>query len=162
LGWIVVWILHDRRFNQIRLSAAEMALRTSLHFYSNMDELGSGIIYDQFDVCDKGVRYGRLPPLPIDIREYPKPYSAEGSSYFLSVLTQRAIHCKFFFKGDLMSVFLNSPTSFYLQQALQNEKRFKPSSDSLKWSQRLQKIWKEGIVNLYLNAFRYFLERSCR
>jgi competence protein CoiA len=162
LGWSVVWILHDRRFNQIRLSAAEIALRPSPHYYSNMDEFGSGIIYDQFDVCEKGVRYERLPHLPIDFRKGPQPYATEGRAYFLSLLTQRAIHWKFFFKGDLTSIFLSTPASSYLQQALESEKPFLPSSQSLKWSQIPAKIWKEGIVNPYLNAFRFFLERFCR
>ena len=162
LGWSVVWILHDQRYNQNRLSAAEIALRTSPHFFSNMDELGTGMIYDQFDICEKGLRYARLSPLPIDLREAPHLCPPEKQSYLLALLTQRAIHWKCFFSGDLTSLFLNTPASPYLQQALESEIRFYPPSPSLRWCHLPAKLWQRGIATPYRIFFRFLLERICR
>lgn len=47
LGYQVVWILHDERYNQKHLSAAELYLLNHPHYYTNMDAEGLGIIYDQ-------------------------------------------------------------------------------------------------------------------
>lgn len=162
LGWRVVWILHDHRYNQIRLSTAEVALRSSPHFFSNMDHLGSGIIYDQFDICEKGLRQKRLPPLPIDISEIPKSYSSEVQSYPLLLLKQRAQAWHLFFAGDLMSLFWSSPDCDYLHQALKIQKEFYPSPQPFTWHHLPLKLWQWGIAAPYQILFRFLLERMCR
>ncbi len=49
LGYQVIWILHDHRFNQKKVTPSEEFLRTKTCYFSNMDIKGSGIIYDQLD-----------------------------------------------------------------------------------------------------------------
>lgn len=160
LGWSVIWILHDRRYNQTRLSAAEMALRSSPHFFSNMDSDGIGIIYDQFDICKNGRRHERLPPLPIDLRE--PPSTVQEQLYPLSLLSHRAKYWKYFFKDDLMNLFLQTPDIPYLQQAMARENSFFSASQSFTGSRLYARLWQKGIVMPYQILFRFLLERMCR
>jgi len=49
-GMTLVWILHDKRFNQKNLSPSELFLRTQgACYFSNMNKKGEGLIYDQYD-----------------------------------------------------------------------------------------------------------------
>ncbi len=160
-GWKVVWILHDERYNQVRLSAAEMALHSTPHFFSNMNSLGIGTVYDQFEICDKGVRHRRLPPLPIDVGQL-RFYQSKSSLYPLVVLSQRASQWKFFFEGDLTSLFVQEFSSSYLQQAKDIEKQFYPSLQPFNWSLLPLYLWRKGITTPYQTLFRFLLERMCR
>lgn len=161
-GWSVIWILHDQRYNKRRLSAAEIALCSSPHFFSNMNSQGEGIIYDQFAIYEKGFRQERLPPLPICLRKPPQAYSFETSSYPLRLLKQRSIHWKYFLSGDLTSLFLQTPTSPYLQQAVEKENRFYSSHIPLTWNTLPLHFWQKVIVKPYQITFRFLLEKMCR
>lgn len=162
LGWQVVWILHDRRYNQTHLSAAELALRSSPHYFTNMDQLGSGIIYDQFDICDKGLRLKRLSPLPINITEREPLNSFQRHPCPLILLKQRMSAWNLSFAGDLLSSFVNSPDIEYWNQAVKMEKLFYTSLRPFKWHQLPITIWQWGIAKPYQILFRFLLERSCR
>jgi len=63
LGYTVVWILSDRRFNKKNLSLAENFLRGRLCYFARGTE-----IYDQFEVIQNMKRSFRGPRLPIDPR----------------------------------------------------------------------------------------------
>jgi competence protein CoiA len=67
LGFQVVWILHDSRYNQRLLSSAEQELKEKVHYFSNIDQEGNGLIYDQFDVKKRNRRTVKLGKLPIDL-----------------------------------------------------------------------------------------------
>lgn len=162
LGWQVVWILHDDRYNQLRLSGAEMALRSSPHFFTNMDRLGSGIIYDQFDVCENGIRLKRLPPLPIDIREKQEGGFTLIDSSSLTLLKQRAQTWNISFAGDLMNLFLTFPGADYLRQAREIEQAFLPLPKTFSWRHLPLKLWQKGLMTPYQIFFRFLLERICR
>lgn len=161
-GWKVIWILHDRRYNQNRLSAAELALGLSPHFFSNMDEQGEGMIYDQFDIWDKGLRRERLPPLPIDLKGEINRISAKKSSYPLVLLNQRATHWEISFAGDLQNIFLKNPQADYIQQARIKENFFYASLQPFVFTHLPTLIWEKAIKQPYLVLFRFFLERLCR
>lgn len=156
-GWNVVWILHDKRYNQTRCSAAEMAIRNKPHFFSNMTSNGLGMIYDQFDVCENGIRIARLPPLPVQIEHPSCQFLVD--SYPLNLLSKRAKEWKIFFKGDLMSLFLQSSDAPYLNQAIAFEKNYLPSSIT-PWG--IKFLWENIIVAPYQQIFRFLLERLCR
>lgn len=66
LGYQVVWILHDARYNRYRLSAAEQALADHTHYFSDMDASGIGKIYDQLAVVERGRRKLRFDSIPVD------------------------------------------------------------------------------------------------
>lgn len=65
-GYQVIWILHDKRYNQWRVSALEKALNGLPYYFTNIDSRGNGFIYDQWEHIEKGIRKGVLPPLRID------------------------------------------------------------------------------------------------
>ena len=76
IGYQVVWILHDARYNKHRLSPAEIALLNHPHYYSNINEEGEGVVYDQLSLIDKGRRYMRISRMEVDPAQ-PKSYPAE-------------------------------------------------------------------------------------
>lgn len=73
-GYHLIWILHDKRFNRHTLSAAEEFLRARGAYYSNFNQEGKGILYDQFEVIREGKRLYKGPPLilPSLLSVYPK------------------------------------------------------------------------------------------
>lgn len=162
-GWSVVWILHDQRYNRTRMSAVELALRDVPYFYSNMNASGVGYIYDQFDLCDEGIRYGRLAPLPIDLKNGIFSYQEQGATYPLALMQKRAVSWPYYFSGDLMSQFLQGNLSHdYLNRACMKEKEFAPIGTMKKLPHYLGKFWHRGIVIPYQIVFRFLLERLCR
>lgn len=162
-GWGVVWILHDGRYNQQRLSAAESALRLSSHFYSNMDKSGKGMIYDQFDLINKGFRIGRLSPLPVDLTRLSLQTKGEKHSFSLEILKERNIHWHHSFSGDLMSLFLESPDRDYFAEARVLEEHFLHTSSSVfYWYQWPIWFWRTFIATPYRIFFHFLLERICR
>ena len=57
IGCDIVWVLHDRLFNQIRLGRAEMWLRAQVPtYFTNIDKQGKGEIYDQWEALSLGLR----------------------------------------------------------------------------------------------------------
>lgn len=69
LGITPVWILHDNRYNQKRLTEAEQYLRTRLCFFTNINEQGKGEIYDQEEYCQNFKRIFKGPKIPVTIQE---------------------------------------------------------------------------------------------
>jgi len=49
MGYQVVWVLHDRRYNQPVPKEAELVLIDSPHYFTNIDESGKGVFYDKAD-----------------------------------------------------------------------------------------------------------------
>ncbi|MBA3816550.1 MAG: hypothetical protein H0X29_08545 [Parachlamydiaceae bacterium] len=66
-GYQVVWLLHENRYNQKRLSAAEDALKCFPHYFSNMDAEGKGDVFDQLSFAVQGMRKQYLSKLLIDV-----------------------------------------------------------------------------------------------
>jgi len=89
LGYKLVWILHDRRFNCRKMSAAENYLRSRLCYFTNIDERGDGIIYDQLEELRGSRRFFRGPPLRVDVAS-PILASEEKPFHFLGDLIDRA------------------------------------------------------------------------
>ena len=181
-GWSVIWILHDDRFNQVRLSAVEVALRSSPHYFSNIDAAGKGFIYDQFDCYIQGIRQGRLPPLPLDLKKGVFVEQKGIASLPVRLLHFRSNHWSYFFAGDLMSVWMHKtepnrgPTfkrwfswsneeerlPMYLQMAKAKEREIEASIRSLSFCSTLKKAWRMCIVHPYQVIFHHLLERFCR
>lgn len=69
LGIVPIWILHDQRYNQKKLTAAEHYLRTRLCFFTNIDENGEGEFYDQEEYTQNYRRIFKGRKIPIDIRD---------------------------------------------------------------------------------------------
>lgn len=112
IGYNVVWILHDRRFNHYRATSAELFLQNSSSYFTNMNEEGIGIVYDQLSIFHKGCRYYSLPPLPLAISYPLKPPLVPGMP---SSLIRRCQNWKIAFPGDLISRLLQNPKEAEMQ-----------------------------------------------
>ena len=75
LGYHVVWLLHDKQFNQRRVSEAEYFLETT-HYFTNMDKEGFGEIYDQWALLKGPVRKKRGQKIYLDIARVCKTVGA--------------------------------------------------------------------------------------
>lgn len=71
-GFQVIWIFHDKRYNQWRVSTVERELGGMQRYFTNIDAEGRGCIYDQWEFIERGIRKGKLPLLKIDVG---RPYS---------------------------------------------------------------------------------------
>ncbi|HSX12292.1 MAG TPA: competence protein CoiA family protein [Rhabdochlamydiaceae bacterium] len=67
LGFQLIWLLHDHQFNKRKVTAAELFLRKGACYFTDFDENGIGIIYDQFEVVRRGRRLFRGKPTPVDL-----------------------------------------------------------------------------------------------
>lgn len=165
LGWTVVWILHDRRFNQMRLSAAEHLLRYLPHYFTNMNSQGEGIIYDQFDLMRQGMRCDKMDPLPIDFTR-PCPFLDHGKEgIFLESVRRRVEHSLYFFAGDLSDLALHKTESFYIQSAFKKEGLVKKNEALLQCLHkqgRMKRLAYKLFKRPYQFIFRLLLERTCR
>ena len=102
IGYEVMWILHDKRFNRWRMTASEAYLRKQPCYFSNMDKMGKGIIYDQFEVLKHHRRLHKGTPLkvhPILIHPHLAPAPAELPPSLL----ERWNSWKIRVEGDLLS-----------------------------------------------------------
>lgn len=70
LGYQVIWILHDKRYNKRKASLAEQYLRATITtYFSDMNSLGKGEIYDQIEQIANHRRRGKSAPLPVNLKK---------------------------------------------------------------------------------------------
>jgi competence protein CoiA len=153
VGFQVIWILHDSRFNQKRLSAAEDALKTHMHYFTNLDESGEGTIYDQFSLMNRGIRETSLRPLPIDIphlRAMRSGTAVESSS----IIQMRCHSWPFYCAGDLVDGYLSGGQNDYLDQIALLEGPLKTVKQPRGWWRR--------VIYFYRIFFQMLLENACR
>ncbi len=165
LGWTVIWILHERRFNHIRLSAAEHVLRFLPHYFTNMNSLGEGMIYDQFDLSHQGIRHDKMDPLPVDVTQPRLFLLDQREGIFLERVRRRAEQSLYFFCGDLIDLELQRSKISYIEKALEKEIAFRNREQVLKSLQKRGKFRRlvDRILKWpYQFVFRLLLERSCR
>jgi competence protein CoiA len=161
LGLNVVWVLHDMRFNQWRISAAEMFLGRHPHYYTNMDAVGNGIVYDQYQLIHQGIRHIKMEPLPVDLicrKEITK--TDFNKMQIPELILGRMRHWPFCFKGDMIELYLQNEELSYLNEAFQHEKNFgdeKQNSVSL-----IRRLFWKFILRPYFLFFQILLEKCCR
>ncbi len=110
LGFTVVWILHDKRFNKKNLSAAENYLRARGAYFSSITKAGKGEIYDQAEHIDGFKREKRIRKLPISPSQ-PLKFSLPGEKNLPKILESRITSSGLFFEGDLAFWWLKDPES---------------------------------------------------
>lgn len=163
IGYQVVWIFHDVRYNQYRLTAAEHSLVDQPHYFTNMNAIGEGKIYDQASTIANGKRVNRLPPLSIDLST-PKSLKGQEINQIQKLplfLKQRVKKWPMIFSGDTLDMCLTSDESdFFLQvQELTKKEKQLPFNLLVKFLQNLALTW---IVKPYQAVFKLFLERACK
>lgn len=140
VGYQVVWIFHEKKFNQRRLSEAEIAILRSPHYFTDMDSRGVGGIYDQPAEVRQGVRLKRLAQLEVDPARVYRTVSPQAPLLFV----ERA-RWPVFFEGD------------YLSRMQKGEK--------LGWKRvdppRKRGLFRRCFLDPYSIVLDYFLEKAC-
>jgi competence protein CoiA len=143
MGYATIWILHDKRFNQKSLSAAESYLRNSPCYFTNSDKTGRGIVYDQFEVIRDSRRLFKGPPLALSLSTIsPLPTISLPDFPFPKILIERLKHWTWMAKGDLLDRMLKEGN---LSQAAKNmigiESRFQKKNSTLPLSTLVKKSY---------------------
>jgi competence protein CoiA len=153
LGYDVIWILHEKKFNQRTVSAAERYLRSTGCYFTNLDAYGRGMFYDQFEVIKASRRLFKGPPLPLSLTQI---YSLSEIEWPHSDLPQacstRRSQWTFYTQGDLLDrlVHQNSPSQI-AKQMRNIENRYAPSPHSrLPLLTLITKSY-DSLLNLLLN-----------
>lgn len=150
LGYQVVWILHDKRFNKRRLSPAENYLSSHPHYYTNIDHQGKGMIYDQYAHDENFLRKRKLPSLPVDIASPIRSLAAK--QFPRHILKKREKEWQLAFAGDLYDKW-ESPS---LQNAILAFDALSQKKASLRKRSLLQKLFRP-----YRLLFQLLLEKNC-
>lgn len=166
LGFQVVWILHDNRFNQSRLSAAESFLRKSPVYFTNIDVNGNGMVYDQFDHFEKGYRSHRLPALAIALEARCGVSSRieKSTRAALPLLVQQRLNVwPVYFSGDLIDLCLLATAPLeYIQKVLEMEQMLQPKHAKLTLWARSKQIFRQFAMRPYRLIFQMLLEKACK
>ena len=133
LGWSVIWILHDKTFNQRRASFSEYWLANHCHYFTNIGHDG-GSIYDLASIISKGKRviFGQQ---TIDITAI-QEHSVCNDAYFLqhkrlllpNFLQKRVESWQYFVRNDFLFQALEDISN--IQILRQKEEKFlKPQKE---------------------------------
>lgn len=170
LGYEVVWILHDRRFNQKRLTAAEYFLHGLPHYFTNISERGEGHIYDQFSLLEGGLRLHPSKAFPVDVSA-PKHYvasSAGGAELTFELVKLRLQNKALYFTRDLVDHYLNlnaeAEAEGCIQAALrieENNRKLLPVHSNAVFAGLKRAFW-SYVVRPYRLLFQLLLERACK
>ncbi len=110
-GYRLIWILHEKRYNQKKLSAAEAYLRTVPCYFTNVNQRGEGIIYDQFEVLQGCRRLFKGPPLEVQIDRLLNRGEWKMEAPLPFLLQSRSENWPLFASGDLLHRLLASPSA---------------------------------------------------
>ncbi len=108
LGFQVVWIFHDSRFNKNLCQMAERWIYDRLHYFTNINAKGKGILYDQFTVLCQNRRLYKTERFPVRIQ---RPLILnngisnrvfDGESPLPKILYERKKKARYHFEGDLL------------------------------------------------------------
>ena len=123
LGICVIWILHDRLYNKKRVKDCEFGLYDQPCYYTNINEMGYGIFYDQLRVIRGKKVFYTLPPLKVDLT---KPLQIPGIPTYPKQATARATHSIICFAGDTLDR-LRNPSPKLLHSAKMAARHERPS-----------------------------------
>lgn len=148
IGYQVIWILHDSLYNRFRLSAAEIALDYHPHYFTNIDPLGRGFIYDQYGIGRHHVRKKRLEKMAV---------SVQGVKRVAEIpLLPRRAGWKTYIQGDLID--RCATDELFLKRLMEAEERVYPLPPVVSGKLGLLAM----LFNGYKIFFRILLERACR
>lgn len=154
LGYQVIWILHDKRYNKRIMSAVEHHLRSAnACYFTNVNRMGKGVIYDQFEILNNDRRLFRGPPLVVNLSQTFAPFSLCLDCALPQVLHDRVSKWKCVVLGDLLyRVVHDSDREQVVKQMLKVEKLYlEPSFKRLPLLSLLTKS--------YQNLCRLFLKK---
>ena len=153
MGYQVVWVLHDKRFNQFQVTAAEHVLQDHPHYYTNMDVKGRGVIYDQLQWVERGVRKKRERHLLVNLSN---PNRVARPIYRVpQQIDHRIKKWPLAFAGDLISFSLDAENRLTLKKYIQLE-------EAIKEKMTIKSFFHYWIVRPYYIFFQILLEKACK
>ena len=160
VGYQVVWILHDNRYNRWRVTAVEEALAGSPHYFTDIDGEGNGEIYDQWRWNAGGISRARLWPLPVDIS---KPIrSTQAAESLLHLVKERKNSWPVHFSGDLLDAAKRCGVEQHFAEYLLKAAEKEASLFAKKEEKSVFTNAVHSLVRSYRILFNFLLERSCR
>lgn len=167
IGYQVIWIFHDQQFNQWRVSAAENSLYHYPHYFTNMGQSGSGIIYDQFSLIKGGLRKKNREKLQVNLS---KPNFIKPSSRELLVLCttlpklviERVKSADYYFEGDITSFSLQPDFSLKASEFLMEEEKPIEDIESKTLWYWTKSLVRNLVIRPYKLLFQMYLEKACR
>lgn len=164
-GYQVIWILHHNKFNRWRVSAAEIFLRGSPYYFTDINSQGKGTIYDQIDVIHGGVRRIFRKIFDVKLNQVNRQQDLNGVQMpqIPNVLHTRLVCWPFHFSGDLIDLWNLSEeeATLALIEAFHYERSY------YKRAMNPVFIFLKNIINIilvrpYRIFFQIMLEKSCR
>jgi competence protein CoiA len=153
MGYQVIWILHDKRFNRFQVSAAEEFIKNSPHYYTNIDTNGRGVIYDQLQWMVRGTRKKRERPLIINLSQPQRPIRPIYK--IPDMLDLRLKSWPICFCGDLICQAQDPDYRPTLKNYIALEEKGKTKIT-------LKSLFNQWIVRSYHIFFQILLERACK
>lgn len=170
IGYRVIWILHDKRFNQFRFSSAENALLPFPHYYTNLQANSNGIFYDQFSIYQRGLRFYSSKPVPINLAQFTtlKKMHSLKKQNLPKFVQQRLKTWGISFSGDILSTYfsLNYQERKIHKVMLEFEEIYSkkyncPEHKKKPW-QLIKSLAKKVFYRPYTCIFRMLLEKACK
>lgn len=163
LGYKVIWILHEMRFNRLKPSGAEKYLQGLPHYFTNMDQKGNGFIYDQISCFEKGIRkkWGKLTDVRLDL-----PRTKGGNAHSKNIFpVPAAIRSRFhsssvYFSGDFIDAWIQGG-DFAKAVFSKVSERSHPFTLHLVFSS-LIRGFEFLILRPYKILFNVILEKACK
>lgn len=150
VGYSVIWILHDNRFNKKNLSAAESYLRNFSSYFTSIGSKKENIIYDQFELCYHAKRGFKGHKIPIQINNPKIAFSYPNPEMLPKALQKRLLHSKYYFGGDLLDRATSNNASVQWMFTTEREKPILPP---------IYHIWIRKIQNIYSLFFLHILKK---
>lgn len=153
-GYRVVWILHERRFNRSRVSAAAEFLRGFPHYYTNMDAMGNGVVYDQLYSVQRGWRKRLTPSFRVRLSE---PLDALAVEALPPLLRRKVAVWPLAFAGDAVDRYSRGERHFACA-----EETCAGQSKAYGFWQSVKQAGRRWVVRPYLILLELLLEERCR
>jgi len=171
VGYQVIWVLHDGRYNQHRLSAVEHFLSQSPHYFTNMNEKGEGFIYDQLSITLQGIRKYKFPSIAIDLSSPQKLHCSEVEELLHElpqIIGKRAQQWTIAFEGDYICHSLNTirdegkSVPETIIKSIEQLQQYEESLSTKALADYLKSFVMQWIVVPYQSILRLILERACK
>ncbi len=165
LGYNVIWILHEMRYNRERPSGAEVYLRASPHYFTNIDPQGRGWIYDQMERTKRGLRIsdGQRKAVRLDL---PRDRSQErGAKESLPVPESFRLRLKewpVYFSGDFLDAWLQGDRSVMAILSEAAEREGKSGFRTKLFTGYLIFAFELLVLRPYRIIFNVILEKLCK
>lgn len=170
-GFQVVWLLHQSRYNQPRVTAAEDVLQHCPHFFSNMNSEGKGEIYDQLSFIVQGIRKQRMPKVLIDV-SHPHRVIQITDRHLPHIIKQRLKSWPLSFQGDYINLCYEKIEhrdlfETFIGEIFEAEEQWEPKNDQqdvleLSLFDFVKKVYFHWIAFPYRTILRLLLEKASR